>query len=149
MPAGFGKDIFVAGITLTPFAIGLILGGIMASTLINKTGAKPMTIAGTIVAAAGFLLEATIPSYTLLWVYSIVCGIGVVMILGTLFNFVIFSVDPKEMGMATGMQATFNNVVVKVVRIAAATGEPILEPTLLKVACIPVAMPISLGSTET
>ncbi len=110
VPAGFGKDIFISGITLTPFAIGSILGGIMASTLINKTGAKPMTIAGTIVAAVGFLLEATIPSYTLLWVYSIVCGIGVVMILGTLFNFVIFSVDPREMGMATGMQGTFNNV---------------------------------------
>ena len=110
VPAGFGKDIFISGITLTPFAIGSILGGIMAATLINKTGAKPMTIAGTIVAALGFLLEATMPGYTLLWVYSIVCGIGVVMILSTLFNFVIFSVDPKEMGMATGMQATFNNV---------------------------------------
>ena len=110
VPAGFGKDIFEAGITVTPFAIGSILGGVMASTLINKTGAKPMTIAGTIVAASGFLLEATMPGYTLLWVYSIVCGIGVVMILGTLFNFVIFSVDPREMGMATGMQGTFNNV---------------------------------------
>jgi MFS family permease len=110
MPAGFGKNIFVAGITVTPFAIGSILGGVMASTLINKTGAKLMTVAGTIVAATGFLLEATIPGYTLLWVYSIVCGVGVVMILGTLSNFVIFSVDPGDMGMATGMQGTFYNV---------------------------------------
>ena len=110
VPAGFGKDIFVAGITVTPFAIGSILGGIMASTLINKAGAKPMTIAGTIVAALGFLLEATIPGYTLLWMYSIICGIGVVMILGTLFNFVIFSVEPKDMGMATAMEGTFFNV---------------------------------------
>ena len=69
-----------------------------------------MTIAGTIVAAAGFLFEATIPSYTLLWVYSMVCGVGVVMILGTLSNFVIFSVNPREIGMATGMQSTFYNV---------------------------------------
>ncbi len=110
VPAGFGKNIFEAGITVTPFAIGSILGGVLASTLINKAGAKPMTAAGTIVAASGFLLEATMPGYTLLWVYSIVCGIGVVMILSTLFNFVIFSVDPREMGMATGMQGTFNNV---------------------------------------
>jgi MFS family permease len=110
MPAGFGENIFVAGITVTPFAIGAILGGILASTLINKTGAKPMTIAGTIVAASGFLLEATIPGYTLLWIYSIICGVGVVMILGTLSNFVIFSVNPREIGMATGMQSTFYNV---------------------------------------
>ena len=110
VPAGFGENIFVAGITVTPFAIGAILGGILASALINKTGAKPMTIVGTVVAASGFLLEATVPGYTLLWIFSIVCGVGVVMILGTLSNFVIFSVNPRDMGMATGMQGTFYNI---------------------------------------
>ncbi len=109
-PAGFGKDIFAAGLTVTPFAIGSVFGGVLASVLINKTGARRMTLAGTIVAASGFLLEAMIPGYTLLWVYSIVCGIGIVMVLGTLSNFVIFSVDPKDMGMATGMQGTFYDV---------------------------------------
>ena len=110
VPAGFGKDIFAAGLTVTPFAIGSVFGGVLASVLINKTGARRMTLAGTIVAASGILLEAMIPGYTLIWVYSIVCGIGIVIVLGTLSKFVIFSVDPKDMGMATGMQGTFYDV---------------------------------------
>ena len=110
VPAGFGKDILDAGITVTPFALGSVFGGILSATLINRAGAKRMSMAGMIVGASGFLLEATVPGYTLLWVYSIICGIGIAVTLGSLSNFVIFSVDPRDMGIATGMQGTFYNV---------------------------------------
>lgn len=110
IPAGFGKDILTAGLSVTPFAVGSVFGGILSAVLINRAGAKKMSMLGTLLGAVGFLLEATIPGYTLLWVYSIVCGIGIAMTLGTLTNFVIFSVDPRDMGIATGMQGTFYNV---------------------------------------
>ncbi len=103
-------SILRTGLSLVPFAIGTFILGPVAGILVSKTGVKPLSILGAIISAAGFLLEATLPSYNGMLVYEFLIGAGLSLLNGTLINFIVLTVNPKDMGLATAMNGTFRSL---------------------------------------
>ena len=109
-PDGLGKSILATGLSLVPFAIGMIIFAPITGQLISRVGVKPFAVLGSVIAAAGFLMQAFAPSYTMVMVYEFVTGSGLSMLNASVINYLILTVHPKDMGLATGMNGTFRNV---------------------------------------
>ena len=107
---GFGDNILSSGLSLVPFAIGTFILGPVAGILVSRTGVKPLSALGAALSAAGFLLEATLPGYSLVLVYEFLIGAGLSLLNGTLINFIVLTVKPKDMGLATAMNGTFRSL---------------------------------------
>jgi MFS family permease len=110
VPYGLGKSILMTGISMVPFAIGMIVFAPLTGQLISKVGVKPFAVLGSVVSAIGFLLQALLPSFTMVMLYEFVTGAGLSMLNASVINYLILTVDPKDMGLATGMNGTFRNV---------------------------------------
>ena len=110
IPDGLGKSILATGISMIPFALGMIVFAPITGQLISKVGVKPFAVLGSIIAGIGFLLQAMIPSYTMVMIYEFVTGSGLSMLNASVINYLILTVNPKDMGLATGMNGTFRNV---------------------------------------
>ena len=109
-PYGNGLSILGTGLSLVPFALGIIIFSPLTGSIISKVGVKPIAIAGAVVAAVGFLLEGTVPDYLLTMVYEFIIGSGISMINASVINLIILTVDPKDMGLATSMNSTFRTL---------------------------------------
>lgn len=107
---GFGDSILKTGISLVPFAVGTFILGPVAGILVSRTGVKPLSAFGAVLSASGFLLEATLPSYLGVLVYEFLIGAGLSLLNGTLINFIVLTVKPKDMGLATAMNGTFRSL---------------------------------------
>lgn len=146
----FGDSILAAGLSLVPFAIGTFVLGPVAGSLVSKTGVKPLAMMGAVLSATGFILEATLPAYTSMLIYEFIIGAGLSLLNGTLINFVVLTVSPKDMGLATAMNGTFRS-------LGASVGAPVAGSILATYSTIititgptgpePYAMP--LGSAFT
>ncbi|MCL4447678.1 MAG: MFS transporter [Candidatus Thermoplasmatota archaeon] len=110
VPDGLGKSILATGISMVPFAVGMIVFAPITGQLISRVGVKPFAVLGSVIAGIGFLLQALIPSYTMVMVYEFVTGAGLSMLNASVINYLILTVDPRDMGLATGMNGTFRNV---------------------------------------
>ncbi len=104
---GFNESIFHTGLSMVPFAIGIFVFGPITGSLVTKVGVKPLAIVGTLVSAAGFLMQGMLPGYNEMLAYEFITGAGLSMINGTLINFVVLTVNPREMGLATALNSTF------------------------------------------
>lgn len=109
-PAGFGKSIMDTGLSLVPFAVGVLAFGPITGALISKTGVKPLAIAGAMVSAVGFFLQATLPGYLGMLFFEFITGAGLSLLNGSMINFVVLTVHPKDMGLATAMNGTFRSL---------------------------------------
>lgn len=108
--AGQSNIILKTGISLIPFAGGTIIFGPIAGVLVTRTGVKPLAILGTVITAIGFLLQGTLPSYYGILLYEFVTGAGLSLLNGTLINFIVLTVNPRDMGLATAMNGTFRSL---------------------------------------
>lgn len=106
----FQDSIWVTGISLIPFALGTIIFGPLAGVLVTRTGVKPLSIAGALVTAAGFMLQATLPGYNGVLIFEFVCGAGLSLINATVINLIVLTVNPRDMGLATAMNGTFRSL---------------------------------------
>jgi len=109
-PDGLGKSILGTGISLVPFALGMLVFAPITGQFISRVGVKPFAVLGSVVAALGFLFQALIPSYTITMLLEFVTGAGLSIVNASVINFLILTVDPKDMGLATGMNGTFRSV---------------------------------------
>jgi len=78
--------------------------------LISRVGVKPFAVLGSVVTAIGFILQSFVPSYNMVLALEFVTGAGLSMINASVINFLILTVDPRDMGLATGMNGTFRSV---------------------------------------
>ena len=108
--SGLGLGTFDTGLSLIPFAIGTIIFGPIAGALVKKTGVKPLAVLGGILSAIGFLLQATIPGYYGILTYEFIMGSGLSLLNGTLINYIVLTVNPRDMGLATAMNGTFRSL---------------------------------------
>ncbi len=104
---GFNESIFHTGVSMVPFAVGILVFGPITGALVTKVGVKPLAVLGTLVSAAGFFLQGTLPGYYEMLLYEFITGAGLSLINGTLINFVVLTVNPRDMGLATAMNSTF------------------------------------------
>ncbi|AKA49507.1 permease [uncultured archaeon] len=110
VPAGFGKSIVDTGLSLVPFAIGVLAMGPVTGALVSRTGVKPLAILGAVLSAVGFFMQATLPGYTGILIYEFITGAGLSLLNGSMINFVVLTVHPKDMGLATAMNGTFRSM---------------------------------------
>ena len=109
-PVGYGLDISQAGDALVPLALGMVIFAPLAGILVSRVGTKPMTAIGALVAAAGFALAIPVQSLTSFLVVEFVIGSGLSMVNASMINLLVLTVEPRDMGLATSMNAVFRNV---------------------------------------
>lgn len=110
VPAGFGKSIEDTGVSLIPFAIGVLIMGPVTGVLVSKTGVKPLAIFGALLSATGFFMQSTLPGFTGVMIYEFITGAGLSLLNGSMINFVVLTVHPRDMGLATAMNGTFRSL---------------------------------------
>lgn len=109
-PDGLGRSILSTGISLVPFALGMLVLAPIVGQLISRVGVKPFAVIGSLVSALGFTLQALIPGYTMTLILEFVTGAGLSILNASIINYLILTVDPRDMGLATAMNGTFRNV---------------------------------------
>lgn len=107
---GFHDSIFKTGLSIVPFAVGTFIFGPIAGVLVSKTGVKPLAILGAVLSAIGFLFQATLPGYMGMLIYEFITGAGLSLLNGTLINFIVLTVSPRDMGLATAMNGTLRSL---------------------------------------
>ena len=109
-PAGYGFDIFQAGLYLLPLGIVMLLVTYPVGILISKIGVKPFLIAGSIIGSLGFLMMSTATTAIQIPLYLAVASVGLAMLFVAAQNLLVLTVKPIEMGIATSMNTVFRNV---------------------------------------
>jgi len=108
LPCNF--QILNAGIDIVPLAVGMTLVAVIASQVVSKIGVKPLALAGGLITAFGFLLEAYAANLTTALAFEVVVGGGMGLLNSSIINLLVLTVDPKDMGQATAMNNVFRNV---------------------------------------
>jgi MFS family permease len=108
---GFGLSELNAGLMLVPAVIGMMVGGPIIGRAIGRFGPKPVMMLGFCLIVAGALGLAAFNRTTLdVALIAIPVMVGNVAVLIAMTNVIVLSVDPKTMGVQTGMNQTFRNL---------------------------------------
>jgi len=108
---GFGLGELNAALLFIPAVVGMMVAGPFLGRAISRYGPKPVMIVGfflIFVGALGLIAfnRATI-DIALLAIPIMVGNVGVLI---SMSNIIVLSVDPKTMGVQTGMNQTFRNL---------------------------------------
>lgn len=114
-PYGFGKTILQSGLLMTPQALVMLIVAPLAGRIMPKVGAKPLALAGALIASSGLGILAKYapelpPNH--LWAFIAMItyvGAGITLMNISLINILVFSVPPRVMGVATGANSLFRN----------------------------------------
>jgi MFS family permease len=111
-PYGFGKSILESGLLMTPMAGVMLIIAPLAGKVMPKVGAKPLAIAGALVASSGLAILAKYATSLSLWQFVAMItyvGAGITLMNISFINILVFSVPPRVMGVATGANSLFRN----------------------------------------
>jgi predicted MFS family arabinose efflux permease len=99
-----------AGMAFLPMAVAIMIAAQVSSRLLPRVGVRPLLIAGTLMAAGGFLWLAQIHAHSTYWVSVFGPGVLVSSALGVLFtplaSAATAGVSPAEAGLASGVLNT-------------------------------------------
>ncbi|HTT26077.1 MAG TPA: MFS transporter, partial [Thermoplasmata archaeon] len=109
-PASFGESIFFAGLSLVPMALAMLVFAPIAGFTVARTGVKPQALLGGAAGAAGFLGVAFASSLPQIYASEILIGAGLAFLNASVVNFLVLSVEPRDMGLATSMNGVFRNL---------------------------------------
>lgn len=107
---GFAQDTFHIGLSFIAFAVPMLIFAPLAGVLVPRIGTKPLTILGGIVGGIGFYAATQTPTLDDLLVAMFVIGAGIALLNSAVINLLVLTVEPREMGLATAMNATFRNM---------------------------------------
>jgi MFS family permease len=108
---GFHLSELNAALVFIPAVLGMMVTGPFLGRAISRFGPKPIMILGFVIIAVGALGLVALHSTTLeLAVLAIPIMVGNVAVLIAMTNVIVLSVDPKTMGVQTGMNQTFRNL---------------------------------------
>jgi MFS family permease len=102
--------ILSAGIDILPLAVGMTIVALVASVVVSRVGVKRLALAGGLITALGFALEAFAPTLEAALAIEVVVGAGMGLLNASIINLLVLTVDPKDMGQATAMNNVFRNV---------------------------------------
>jgi MFS family permease len=103
-------NILNAGLDIIPLALAMTLVAVLTSVVVNRTGVKPLALAGSAVMAVGFYLVSVSTSLNQALLSEVVVGAGIALLTSSIINLLVLSVDPKDMGQATALNNVFRNV---------------------------------------
>jgi MFS family permease len=107
---GFAQDTFHIGLSFVAFAIPMLIFAPLASLFVTRVGTKPLTLLGSIVGAVGFYAATRAGTLVELLLSMFVIGAGLAILNSSVINILVLTVEPRDMGLATAMNATFRNV---------------------------------------
>ncbi|MDE1869914.1 MAG: MFS transporter, partial [Candidatus Micrarchaeota archaeon] len=107
IPVGYGKSIFMTGLLMAPFAVMSLIVAPIVGQLITKFGAKPFYLVGSTIAIIGFLFTAFSPSVEYLVIGAALVGAGLSALNIPNVNTLILSIERRQAGLATSMNAVF------------------------------------------
>ncbi len=111
-PYGFGKTILETGLLMTPTAIAMLIIAPVAGKLMPRIGVKFFSVLGATLAFVGLLIMAKYAATATLWEFvamTVFVSVGIVLMNVSLINVLIFSVERRKMGIATGANSLFRN----------------------------------------
>ncbi len=109
-PLNCNFAILTAGIDILPLAVGMTVVALIASVVVSRVGVKPLALAGGLITALGFALEAYATTLDAALVIEVVVGAGIGLLNASIINLLVLTVHPKDMGQATAMNNVFRNV---------------------------------------
>ncbi len=109
-PVGFGQSIFQTGLSFVAFALPMLVFAPLASLVVTRVGTRPMTALGCVVSAVGFYLATLATADVSLLVSMFVIGAGIAVTNASVINLLVLTVEPRDMGLATSLNAVFRNV---------------------------------------
>jgi MFS family permease len=108
---GLGLSELSAALLFIPAVLGMMVGGPFLGRAISRFGPKPVMIVGFLLILLGALglvaFHATTYEIAVLAIPIMVGNVGVLI---SMSNIIVLSVDPKTMGVQTGMNQTFRNL---------------------------------------
>ncbi|MGI0155470.1 MAG: MFS transporter, partial [Thermoplasmata archaeon] len=136
---GFGLTELNAALVFIPAVLGMMVTGPFLGRAISRYGPKPIMVFGFLLIIVG-ALGLTVFNRTVVdvAVLAVPVMVGNVAVLIAMTNVIVLSVDPKTMGVQTGMNQTFRN-------LGSAIG-PVLVTSILASYAFSVVSPI--GSFE-
>ncbi len=109
-PVGFGEDIFHTGLSFVAFAVPMLLFAPLASVAVTRLGTRPMTVVGCLLSALGFYLVTLAGDVLQTIVCLFVIGAGLAVMNASVINLLVLTVEPRDMGLATSLNAVFRNI---------------------------------------
>jgi MFS family permease len=108
---GFGLTELNAALVFIPAVLGMMFTGPFLGRAIGRYGPKPVMVLGFGLIILGALGLVALHSTTIeVAVIAIPIMVGNVAVLISMSNVIVLSVDPKTMGVQTGMNQTFRNL---------------------------------------
>jgi MFS family permease len=108
---GFGLQELNAGLVLVPSVVGMMAFGPLLGRMISRFGPKPAMILGFgLIGFAAVALFAFNRSTVEVALDAIPLMVGNVAVLIAMSNIIVLSVDPRTVGVHTGMNQTFRNL---------------------------------------
>lgn len=108
---GFAASVTQAGLLMLPMTIAMLVSSPIAGMLANRFGARPVLLAGCLVAAASFVMMALANSHTLeLYVATALMGFGTGFAYSTLAILIVEAVPPSQTGVASGMNTVMRTL---------------------------------------
>jgi MFS family permease len=108
---GFGLSEFDAALVFIPAVLAMMISGPFLGRAISRFGPKPVMILGfglILIGAVGLIAFHANPTQVAVFAVPIMAGnVGVLI---SMSNIIVLSVDPKTMGVQTGMNQTFRNL---------------------------------------
>jgi EmrB/QacA subfamily drug resistance transporter len=138
---GFGASVTGAGLVLVPSSILMLLAGPQSARLGARLGFRAVLAIGAAFAAASFVFLAV--EHSELWhlaFASALLGVGIALSMASMANLIVAAVDPRDVGIATGIN-TIARTVGGAFGAAAATA-------LLTADVLPSGQPGEAGYTE-
>jgi MFS family permease len=108
---GFGASVTGAGLFLLPMTVMMLIVGPMAGRLERRFGSKPPLTAGTVFAAAAFVLLALGHGTRVdVYVASALLGVGIGLAFAAMANLIVEAVPADQTGVATGMNTIARSI---------------------------------------
>jgi MFS family permease len=108
---GLGLSELHAALILVPAVIGMMVFGPFLGRAITRFGPKPIMILGFLLIILGAVALVLFNRTTLeIAVFAVPMMVGNVAVLIAMTNVIVLSVDPKTMGVQTGMNQTFRTL---------------------------------------
>jgi MFS family permease len=108
---GLGLSEFDAALVFIPAVLGMMVAGPFQGRAISRYGPKPVMIIGFVLILLGSIGLVVFHATTYqIALFAIPVMVGNVGVLISMSNIIVLSVDPKTMGVQTGMNQTFRNL---------------------------------------
>ena len=108
---GFGMTTTQAGLLMLPGSLTMLIAGPLGGTLGNRIGFRATLLLGTLLAGLAFGMLAIAHEHAWEFVVSgVLMGFGISFAFAAMVNVIVVSVDPGEVGVATGINTVTRTV---------------------------------------